>query len=62
MTTKLGIVNKIKVRRRRNVIYLHSGLEWNQIYVYDDNFDDVLEFLLANIPPDAKRKGLKTRA
>lgn len=57
VVTKFKQVNKIKVKRRRNVIYLHA-YEWNQIYVEKEDFDIVLENIIKYIPDSAKRIGL----
>lgn len=58
MKTEFKYVDKIKVKRRRHVIYLHAALAWNQIYVSDENFDTVLEYILSSIPATAKRRGI----
>lgn len=56
MKTKFEIVDKIKVKRRRNVIYLHSGFEWNQIYICDEDFDTVLQYITERIPEKARNQ------
>lgn len=58
MTTKFEKVDSVKAVRRRNVIYLHAGFGWNQIYVQPELFDAVLAYILAHIPQTAKLKGV----
>ena len=58
MTTKFDKVDGVKAVRRRNVIYVHAGFGWNQIYVQPELFDAVLEYILAHIPQTAKLKGV----
>lgn len=56
MTTEFALVSRVRVRRRRNVIYLKEGFSWNQIYVPSEHFDEALRFMLSRIPPSAKYK------
>lgn len=58
MTTKFDKVDSLKVVRRRNMIYLHAGFSWNQIYVQPELYDAVLEYILSYIPKTAKLKGV----
>lgn len=58
MTTKFDKVDGVKAAHRRNVIYLHAGFGWNQIYVQPELFGAVLEYILAHIPQTAKLKGV----
>ncbi len=54
--TEFKYVSCVKARRRRKVIYLKQGFSWNQVYVPPEHFDEVLGFILANVPETAKRR------
>lgn len=43
-------VTKIKENRRRHVIHVNSGLNHNQIYVDDEAFEEVLEYIMNHSP------------
>lgn len=43
-------VRRIRVKRRRNVIYLRNLLRQNQVYAEDAHFDDVLNHIIARCP------------
>ncbi|MBQ7604835.1 MAG: hypothetical protein IJU75_07745 [Clostridia bacterium] len=45
METRLGTVTSIKSKRKRNTVFLNSGLERNQVYASDADFDFVENFL-----------------
>ncbi len=43
-------VRKIRVNRRRNVIYVNESLERNQVYVSDEDFEAVRDYLISRCP------------
>ena len=47
-TSILANVESVKGKRRRNVIYLNQLFSKNQVYVYDEDYDAVLEYLVAH--------------
>ena len=56
MTTSLGSVRRIIRWRRMNVIRLHERFSQNLIYVADEDFDFVYQFLSEHCPNIATRK------
>lgn len=58
MITQFNKVKTIVVKRNRSVIYLQSGLSWNQIYVRKEDFDFVLDHIRKRLPQRVKTKGL----
>ena len=48
-------VDTIKVDRRHSTIHIRNGLFRNQIFVGDEDFDFVLEYIVARCP-EAKIK------
>lgn len=58
MVTQFNKVKTMVVKRNRSVIYLQSGLSWNQIYVRKEDFDFVLDFITKRLPQRVKTKGL----
>ena len=56
MTTAFARVRALKADRRRGVIHLREGLSRNQVYVCDEDFAFVRDYLFARCP-SAKKKG-----
>ncbi len=54
MYTAFKDVRRIKVKRRRNVIYLRNVLQCNQVYAEDAQFDAVLNHIIARCPQAQK--------
>lgn len=49
-TSDFAKVRKIKPRRRQNLIKVNQTLERNQVYVTDEDFDFVLDFIRKHCP------------
>ena len=56
MFTEFCHVRRVKAVRGLHTIKLTEGLEHNQIYVPQEDFDFVLDYILARVPARAKRK------
>ena len=54
-TTEFSKVRTVKVRRRRNTIYVNQLLEKNQVYAEDADFDYLAQFIVSRCSK-AKRK------
>ncbi len=52
--TSFERVKSMKVNSRRNTIYLNETLTRNQIYVSDENFQSIKEYILNHCPKDIK--------
>lgn len=53
MTTEFSKVKSIRVRRNHHTIHVDQGLDRNQVYAEDRDFDFVREFIISRCP-DAK--------
>lgn len=52
--TSFNKVKSITVNNRRNTIYINETLTRNQIYVSDENFQFIKEYILNHCPKDVK--------
>ncbi|MBQ6555473.1 MAG: zinc ribbon domain-containing protein [Firmicutes bacterium] len=55
MSSSFAYVRKVKAVKRRNVIYVNELLDKNQIYAAKEDFDFVLDYILARVPDKAKK-------
>ena len=54
--TDFSKVRSIKVREKRNVIYVNETLSRNQVYAEDEDFDFVRDYIIAHCPKGIKIK------
>jgi len=50
LTTRFSSVRRIKIVKRRHVIYLAEAFTRNQVYAESDDFDQICEFILSHCP------------
>ena len=55
--SQFSSLGKVKVDRSNNTIKLRDGLYHNQVYVRDEDFDFVLDFIVSRCPKLSKKKG-----
>ena len=56
LSTDFDKVKKVKPVRSRNIIYVNAPFSHNQIYVKEEDFDFVLQYILGRIPPEVSEK------
>ncbi|MHB1150982.1 MAG: hypothetical protein ACYCWE_01070 [Eubacteriales bacterium] len=56
MYSSFKSVNKVKAKRRRNVLYVNEMLNHNQIYASPEQFDYVFNFIKEHCPSSVKIK------
>ncbi len=60
--SKFSDVSSIEVFRKRNLIKVNAPLNYNQVYVQEEDFDFVLDYIIKHIPPKAKVKGVTPKS
>lgn len=56
MSTDFSRVKSVKAFRRRNLIKVNQTLSKNQVYVCDEDFDFVFEYIVSHVPETTKIK------
>lgn len=54
MYSDFASVRSVEVYRRRNVIKVNAPLNYNQVYASNEDFDFVLNYILARVPEKAR--------
>lgn len=55
LSTEFKFVKKVKAVRRRGTIYVNAPFSNNQVYVKDEDFDMVLEYIAGRVPAGSVR-------
>ena len=56
LSTDFRLVKNVKAIKRRNTIYVNAPFSNNQVYAEGEDYDFVLEYILARVPGTAKVK------